>query len=147
MKTRTIVGILVISLALSGCSMLGMESLKAKNLTKTGVMTVAAYATGGAIPALVVAGSGIAVDEIMPADDSVSQIEEGNQEQMIAYIANQGLETILYGVIGFLVFTNIIGPWAAQRRAKRKMKDEYHRKKYDDMKAELKVRRHTDGTD
>ena len=86
MKTRTIVGILVISLALSGCSMLGMESLKAKNLTKTGVMTVAAYATGGAIPALVVAGSGIAVDEIMPADDSVSQIEEGNQEQMIAYI-------------------------------------------------------------
>jgi len=145
MKTELMVGLLATSMTLSGCSMLGMESLTTKNLTKTGVMTVAAYATGGAIPALVVAGSGIAVDEIMPADDSVTQIEEGNQEQMIAYIANAGLETILYGVIGFLLFTSVIGPWAAQRRGKRKMKDEYHRKKYDEMKAELKIRRPSDG--
>jgi hypothetical protein len=64
---------------------------------------------------------------------------------MIAYIANAGLETILYGVIGFLLFTSVIGPWAAQRRGKRKMKDEYHRKKYDEMKAELKIRRPSDG--
>jgi len=57
MKTELMVGLLATSMTLSGCSMLGMESLTTKNLTKTGVMTVAAYATGGAIPALVVAGS------------------------------------------------------------------------------------------
>jgi hypothetical protein len=117
------------------------------NLIKTAAVTTAAYATGGTIPALAVAATAVGADAILPEEDSISEIEAGNQEQLTAYLFSNITETILYGVIGFLAFTTIIGPWAAQRRAKRKMKDEYHRKKYDDMKAELKVRRNKDGTD
>jgi hypothetical protein len=53
-------------------------------------------------------------------------------------------ETVLYGIIGFLIFTNVIGPWAAQRRAKRKAEqlaaDQRRKEKYDAMKAELAAR-------
>ena len=53
-------------------------------------------------------------------------------------------QNILYLVIGFLIFTNVIGPWAAQRRAKRKAEqlaaDQRRKEKYDAMKAELAVR-------
>jgi hypothetical protein len=53
----------------------------------------------------------------------------------------------LYGVIGFLIFTNVVGPWAAQRRAKRKAEmlaeDKRRKDKYDAMKAELAARRNT----
>ena len=79
---------------------------------------------------------------------NVTQIEEGNKEQMIAYIAQNIMSNILYVIIGFLVFTNVIGPWAAQRRAKRKaeqLAEENRRKeKYDAMKAELNARRNKD---
>jgi hypothetical protein len=53
---------------------------------------------------------------------------------MFAFIADKILIYILYGAIGFLVFTNILGPWAAQRRTRRQMK-------YDQIKQELAVRR------
>ena len=53
--------------------------------------------------------------------------------------------TILYAVIGFLIFTNVVGPWAAQRRARRKAEqaaeDQRRKDKYDAMKAELNARR------
>ena len=52
---------------------------------------------------------------------------------------------MLYGIIGFLIFTNVVGPWAAQRRAKRKAEmlaeDKRRKDKYDAMKAELAARR------
>jgi len=64
---------------------------------------------------------------------------------MIAYIAQNIMSNILYVIIGFLVFTNVIGPWAAQRRARRKAEaaaeDARRKEKYDRMKAELNVRR------
>jgi phage-related protein len=54
-------------------------------------------------------------------------------------------QTVLYAVIGFLIFTNVVGPWAAQRRAKRKAEqvaeDQRRKDKYDAMKAELTARR------
>jgi hypothetical protein len=67
---------------------------------------------------------------------------------MTAYIAENITTTILYAIIGFLIFTNVVGPWAAQRRARRKaenMAEDRRRKdKYDSMKAELKARRSQD---
>ena len=55
------------------------------------------------------------------------------------------MSNILYVIIGFLVFTNVIGPWAAQRRAKRKAEaaaeNERRKKKYDTMKAELQAQK------
>mgnify|MGYP003648558161 FL=1 len=67
---------------------------------------------------------------------------------MIAYIAQNIMSNILYVIIGFLVFTNVIGPWAAQRRAKRKAEavaeESRKKQKYDTLKAELNARRLND---
>jgi hypothetical protein len=58
------------------------------------------------------------------------------------------MSNILYVIIGFLVFTNVIGPWAAQRRARRKAEavaeDARKKQKYDTLKAELNARRLND---
>jgi len=67
---------------------------------------------------------------------------------MVAYIIDSVLSNILYVIIGFLVFTNIVGPWAAQRRARRKAEamaeDARRKEKYDRMKAELNARKLND---
>jgi hypothetical protein len=53
---------------------------------------------------------------------------------MWAFIWKELFEYVMYTIIGFLLFTSVIGPWAAQRRAKRKMK-------YDILKRDLEVER------
>ena len=121
--------VFICALFLTGC-----ESIKFKNLAKTGATTAVTYAVAGPIPAIVNLGTSVLVDEVLPPDKSVTQIEKGNKEQMFAFIADKILIYILYGAIGFLVFTNILGPWAAQRRTRRQMK-------YDQIKQELAVRR------
>jgi phenylpyruvate tautomerase PptA (4-oxalocrotonate tautomerase family) len=103
---------------------------------------VVTYAVAGPIPALANAATSIIIDEVLPdPEPEITQIEAGNREQMTAYIIANITDAILYGVLGFLAFIMVIGPWAAARRARRKMKDEYHRKKYDKMKAELDARK------
>ena len=139
----------VLALSLSGCSFLGFKSLEPGNLIKTTASTTVAYVAAGPIPALAVLLTSVAVDEVLPEDKpDVTQIEEGNKEQMIAYIAQNIMSNILYVIIGFLVFTNVIGPWAAQRRARRKAEataeDTRRKNKYDTMKAELNARRQND---
>ena len=121
--------VFICALFLTSC-----ESIKFKNLAKTGATTAVTYAVAGPIPAIVNLGTSVLVDEVLPPDKSVTQIEKGNKEQMFAFIADKILIYILYGAIGFLVFTNILGPWAAQRRTRRQMK-------YDQIKQELAVRR------
>lgn len=144
MKNEILAGVLALSL--SGCSFLGFKSLEPGNLIKTAATSTVAYVTAGPIPALAVLLTSVAVDEVLPDDKpDVTQIEEGNKEQMIAYIAQNIMSNILYVIIGFLVFTNVIGPWAAQRRAKRKAEaaaeNERRKKKYDTMKAELQAQK------
>jgi hypothetical protein len=108
---------------------------------KTAATTAVTYAIAGPLPALAVAATSITVDEVMPDDKpSITEIEAGNKEQMTAFIIVNLTDAILYGVMGVLAFLFVIGPWAADRRAKRKMKEHYRGKKYDEMKAELKVR-------
>jgi hypothetical protein len=135
-KETLLAGLLTISL--SGCSFLDIKSLQLDNVIKTAATTAVTYAIAGPIPALANLGTSIAVDEVLPDDKpAVTDIEAGNQEQMIAYITQNITTTVLYIIIGFLIFTNVIGPWAAQRRARRKMK-------YDSMKSELQARRQMD---
>jgi hypothetical protein len=137
MKTLTI---LFLAISLTACS--GLTSLDPKNLIKTAGTTVVTYAVAGPIPALANAATSIIIDEVLPdPEPEITQIEAGNREQMTAYIIANITDAILYGVLGFLAFIMVIGPWAAARRARRKMKDEYHRKKYDKMKAELDARK------
>lgn len=135
------------AITIGGCSMLsGFNALDPKNLIKTAATTGITYVVAGPVPALINAGTSVAVDSVLPDDKpAISDIEAGNEEQLRAYMFANLTETILYGVIGFLIFTNVVGPWAAQRRAKRKAEqiaEENRRKeKYDAMKAELAASR------
>jgi len=135
-----------LALSIGGCSMLGgFNALDPKNLIKTAATTAVTYVIAGPIAAGANAATSIAVDSILPDDEpKISDIEAGNEEQLKAYMFQNLTETILYGIIGFLIFTNVIGPWAAQRRAKRKAEqlaaDQRRKEKYDAMKAELAAR-------
>ena len=135
------------AITIGGCSMLsGFNALDPKNLIKTAATTGITYVVAGPIPAIINAGTSVAVDSVLPDDKpAISDIEAGNEEQLRAYMFANLTETILYGIIGFLIFTNVVGPWAAQRRAKRKAEqiaEENRRKeKYDAMKAELAASR------
>jgi hypothetical protein len=107
---------------LSALTLTACESIKARNIIKTGATTAVTYAVAGPIPAVINLGTSIVIDEVLPEENTVSDIEKGNKEQMFAFITDKFLIYVLYGFIGFLVFTNILGPWAAQRRARRQMK-------------------------
>jgi len=139
-----------LALSISGCSMLGgFNALDPKNLIKTAATTGATYVVAGAIPAAVNAATSVAIDSVLPDDKpQISEIEAGNEEQLRAFMFANLTETVLYGVIGFLIFTNVVGPWAAQRRARRKAEqaavDQRRKDKYDAMKAELAARRSKD---
>jgi len=145
MIEKILAGTLMVSL--SGCSMLGgFNALDPKNLIKTAATTGVTYVIAGPIAAAGNAATSIAIDSVLPDDKpAISDIEAGNEEQLRAYMFANLTETILYGVIGFLIFTNVVGPWAAQRRAKRKAEmlaeDKRRKDKYDAMKAELAARR------
>ncbi len=135
------------AITIGGCSMLsGFNALDPKNLIKTAATTGITYVVAGPIPAIINAGTSVAVDSVLPDDKpAISDIEAGNEEQLRAYMFANLTETILYGIIGFLIFTNVVGPWAAQRRAKRKAEmlaeDKRRKDKYDAMKAELAASR------
>ena len=136
-----------LALSIGGCSMLGgFNSLDPKNLIKTAATTAVTYVVAGPIPAAANAATSIAIDEVLPDDKpAISEIEAGKQEQLTAYIVQNLTTTVLYIIIGFLIFTNVVGPWAAQRRARRKAEaiaqDQRRKEKYDSMKAELNARR------
>jgi hypothetical protein len=124
---------LFLLLSLSGCSLLGFlgEPQKIiKNIAVTGV----AFASGGIIPAVVVGGTALAVDFVMPHDTSPQITEIETEVQMKAFIISNLTDNIMYGAIAALLIFLIVVPWASQRRAKRQMK-------YDMMKRELEARR------
>ena len=136
-----------LALSIGGCSMLGgFNSLDPKNLIKTAATTAVTYVVAGPIPAAANAATSVVIDEVLPDDKpKISEIESGNKEQLTAYIVQNLTTTVLYIIIGFLIFTNVVGPWAAQRRARRKAEaiaqDQRRKEKYDSMKAELNARR------
>lgn len=139
-----------LALSIGGCSMLGgFNSLDPKNLIKTAATTAVTYTIAGPLPAAANLATSVVIDEVLPDDKpAIGEIEEGNQEQMIAYIVQNLTTTVLYIIIGFLIFTNVVGPWAAQRRARRKAEsvaeDRRRKDKYDAMKAELNARRNVE---
>ena len=136
-----------LALSIGGCSMLGgFNSLDPKNLIKTAATTAVTYVVAGPIPAAANLATSVVIDEVLPDDEpKISEIEAGNKEQLTAYIVQNLTTTVLYIIIGFLIFTNVVGPWAAQRRARRKAEaiaqDQRRKEKYDSMKAELNARR------
>jgi len=114
---RFIFSLLIVTL-LSGC-----ESLKFRNLGKSGVTTGVAYVIGGTIPAIGVLTAAMAYDEIIPDAPDVGEIE--SKEQAFAYVAEQGFIYGLYAFIVFLLFTNIITPYFAKKNGYNKAKAKY----------------------
>ena len=108
---------LLIALFLSGCN-----SLEFKNLAKTGATTAITYSVAGPIPAVLNLGTSIVLDEVLPEDNTIKEVK--TTKQLIAYSFDRTLEYSLYGVIAFLLFTNVITPYFIQRRAIRRKK--YH---------------------
>ncbi len=125
--------ILLTLVTLSGCSLLGILG-EPQKLIKNVAVTGVAFATGGVVPAVVVGGTALATDIIMPHDTKPQISEIETEEQMRAFIIANLTDNILYGAIAALLIFLIVVPWATQRRAKRQMK-------YDAMKRELDARR------
>lgn len=119
-----LVAILLVVL-LTGC-----ESIKFKNIVKTGATTAITYAAAGPVPAVINLGTSVLVDEVIPGDDSVKDVE--TTEQAVAYVFDKGFEYTLYGVIAFLLFTNVITPYFIQRRNLRRKRYDYEAKVRED---------------
>lgn len=128
------ISLILMALSLNACAFLGFNSLEPKNLVKTGSTTAVTYAIAGPVPAAANLITSVVVDEAMPEDNKVSDIEEGNWQQMFAYMWTDLKELVLYGAIAFFMLTTVVAPWAAQRRAHR-------RAKYEGYKAEAKAAR------
>jgi hypothetical protein len=123
--------LLLISVTLMGC-----ESLELRNAAKTASTTAITYIAAGPIPATLNLATSMAYDELVPNETVITDIE--TKEQMWAFIMKELFVYGLYSIIALLVFTSVIGPWAADRRRKRKMK-------YDSLKSEVTVLRATKG--
>jgi ABC-type uncharacterized transport system permease subunit len=119
--------LVLLALTLTGC-----ESLKLRNAVKTTATTAVTYITAGPIPAVLSLGTSVLVDETLPPENTIDDVK--TKEQMWAFIMKELFVYGLYSIIALLAFTSVIGPWAADRRRKRKMK-------YDALRDEVKAHR------
>jgi len=103
----------------------GCESLKLRNIGKSGASTAIAYVAGGTIPAVGVLATSMAYDEIIPDSPKIGDIE--TKEQAVAHVATEWGYNALIGFIAFLLITNVVVPWITRRsgyaKAKKKYKD------------------------
>jgi len=104
----------------SGCS-----SLKFKNMVKTGATTAVTYAVAGPIPAVANLAVSVGVDELMPEEPKIDQIE--TKEQSAAYIADSLFMNALYGFIAFLLITNLAVPYFTRRWGYNEAKNKYRK--------------------
>ena len=107
----------VLAIIISLMLLTGCESFKLKNALRTTATTVIAYGTGGVAPAVLTLGSSVAINELIPEPDSVTDIE--TKEQAVAFVADSLFMNILYGFIAFLLITTIVAPWLASKRARK----------------------------
>jgi len=87
----------------------GCNSLKFNNIVKTGATTAVTYAIAGPIPAVANLAVSVGVDEVLPEEPQIDQIE--TKEQSAAYIADSLFMNALYGFIAFLLITNLAVPF------------------------------------
>jgi len=113
-----VVKVIILAMLLTGCS-----SLKFNNVVKTGATTAVAYAVAGPIPAVANLAVSVGVDEVLPEEKKVTNIE--TKEQSAAYIADSLFMNALYGFIAFLLITNLAVPFFTRRWGYRAAKDKY----------------------
>jgi len=116
---------LITALVLSaGCS-----SLKFNNMVKTGATTAVTYAIAGPVPALANLATSVGVDEVLPEEKSVEQIE--SKEQAVAFVADSLFMYALYGFIAFLLVTNVLTPMLTRKWGYNEAKNKYRRREND----------------
>ena len=107
-------------MSLTGCS-----SLKFNNMIKTGATTAVTYAVAGPVPALANLAVSVGVDEIIPEEPQIDQIE--SKEQSAAYIADSLFMNALYGFIAFLLITNLAVPFFTRKWGYNEAKNKYRK--------------------
>lgn len=122
--------LLLITLAIAFMMATGCSSLKFKNVVKTGATTAVTYAIAGPIPAVANLATSVAVDEVLPEEPKIDQIE--TKEQSAAYIADSLFMNALYGFIAFLLITNVLTPMLTRKWGYNEAKNKYRRRHDDD---------------
>ena len=98
----------------------GCSSLKFKNVVKTGATTAVTYAIAGPIPAVANLATSVVVDEVLPEEKNVDDIE--TKEQAVAYVADSLFMYALYGLI-----TNVLTPILTRKWGYNEAKNKYRR--------------------
>lgn len=104
----------------------GCQSIKFKNAVKTGATTAVTYAIAGPIPAIANLAVSVGIDEVLPEEKDVSDIQ--TKEQAVAFVADSLIMNILYGFIAFLLITNIAVPYITRRWGYNEAKNKYKEK-------------------
>ena len=107
-------------MSLTGCS-----SLKFNNMVKTGATTAVTYAIAGPIPAVANLAVSVGIDEVLPQEPQIDQIE--TKEQSVAYIADSLFMNALYGFIAFLLITNLLTPILTRKWGYNEAKNKYRK--------------------
>ena len=113
----------VILIALISFLLMGCESMKFKNVAKTGATTAVTYVIAGPIPAIASLATSITVDEILPEDNQVDDIK--TKEQAVAYVATSWGMNALYAFIAFLLITNVLVPFITRKWGYNEAKNKY----------------------
>ena len=113
----------LLAVVLSLTLLTGCESLKLRNLGKSGASAGVAYVISP-LAGVATFATSMAYDEIIPDQPSVEQIE--TEEQAVAYVAESLFMNALYAFIGYLVITLIAVPFIRKwgyNDAKKKYKE------------------------
>ena len=112
------VKVILLSILLSGCS-----ALKPNNIIKTGTTTAVTYAIAGPIPAIANLAVSATIDEILPEQKDIKNIK--TKEQAVAHVLDSAFLYSLYGLIAFLLITNVLTPYVTRKRGYNAAKQKY----------------------
>ena len=108
---------------------MGCESIKVRNIAKSGVATTIAYVAGGPITAVAVLGGSMAYDELVPTKPDIEDIK--TTKQAVAHVADSLIMNALYGFIAFLLITNLLTPFFTRKWGYNEAKQKYRRRQDD----------------
>ena len=94
-------------------------------MVKTGATTAVTYAIAGPIPAVANLAVSVGIDEVLPQEPQIDQIE--TKEQSVAYIADSLFMNALYGFIAFLLITNLLTPILTRKWGYNEAKNKYRK--------------------
>jgi len=118
--------LLLISLIAALMLSAGCNSLKPNNLIKTGTTTAVTYAVAGPIASVANLLVSVGVDEVLPKEKSIQEIK--TKEQAVAHVIDSALLYSLYGLIAFLLITNVFTPYVTRKWGYNEAKQKYRRK-------------------